>query len=47
VNRWDLEEHLLDDTAVADQDDEDLELDHRDAHRVGQLIWRPHEHQEA
>jgi hypothetical protein len=52
MDRWELEEHLLDehkfdDTAVTDRDDEDLEQDHREAHRVGQLIWNPHEHQEA
>jgi hypothetical protein len=50
VNRWELEdhlieEHLFDDTSeLRDAEDEDLERDHAEAHRVRQLIWNPHTH---
>lgn len=49
---WDLEDHLIDahkfdDTAVEYRDEEDLEADHEEAHRAGQLIWTPHTHDPA
>jgi hypothetical protein len=51
MDRWDLEDHLVnehkfDDVAVEPQnrDDEELEQDHQEAHRIGQLIWNPHTH---